>query len=126
MRRGCVCPIKPARPRLSCKQILGSCVVLPLPVSPHTITTWLCLIASEISSRREETGSSKGYSGLGKLAKRTAYLACEMLIFCAISFIKRCAFCADFSSFCLNKSSTSRALRRKPYLSTSMQVCSAV
>ena len=27
------------RPRFSARQILGSCVVLPEPVSPHTMTT---------------------------------------------------------------------------------------
>ena len=47
MRRGCVWPISRAfcpglaciAPRPSCRQILGSCVVLPEPVSPQTITT---------------------------------------------------------------------------------------
>ena len=40
MRRGCVWPIWPAMPRPSSRQILGSCVVFPDPVSPATITTW--------------------------------------------------------------------------------------
>ena len=37
MRRGWVCPIL-SRP--SSRQIFGSCVVLPDPVSPATMTTW--------------------------------------------------------------------------------------
>ena len=40
MRRGCVWPIMPVAPRPSSRQILGSCVLLPLPVAPLTITTW--------------------------------------------------------------------------------------
>ena len=39
IRRGWVWPIWPATPRPSSRQILGSCVVLPEPVSPATITT---------------------------------------------------------------------------------------
>ena len=44
MRRGCVWPISPLppapRPRPSSSTIFGSCVVLPEPVSPQTMTTW--------------------------------------------------------------------------------------
>ena len=40
IRRGWVCAIIPAAPRPSAMQILGSCVVLPEPVSPLTMTTW--------------------------------------------------------------------------------------
>jgi len=43
MRRGCVWPIRPrmfvTAPRPMSSSILGSCVVLPEPVSPQTITT---------------------------------------------------------------------------------------
>ncbi len=39
IRRGCVWPINPRSPHPTAMQILGSCVVLPDPVSPHTITT---------------------------------------------------------------------------------------
>ena len=38
-RLGCVCPMRPLIPRPSFKHILGSCVVLPEPVSPQRITT---------------------------------------------------------------------------------------
>ena len=45
IRRGWVWPIWPVTPRPSSRQILGSWVVLPDPVSPATITTWWSLIA---------------------------------------------------------------------------------
>ena len=38
-RRGCVWPMNPAMPRPSSSRIFGSCVVLPEPVSPQTMTT---------------------------------------------------------------------------------------
>ena len=60
MRRGWVWPIIPVMPRPSSRQILGSWVVLPLPVSPATMTTWCSLMAAAISSRRALTGSSSG------------------------------------------------------------------
>ncbi len=47
-------------PRPSSRQILGSWVVFPDPVSPATITTWWSRIAAAMSSRRCETGSSGG------------------------------------------------------------------
>ena len=40
MRRGWVWPIMALRPKPARRQILGSWVVLPEPVSPATITTW--------------------------------------------------------------------------------------
>ena len=40
--------------------IFGSCVVLPEPVSPQTITTWCSAMALAISSRRADTGSASG------------------------------------------------------------------
>ena len=46
-----------ATPRPISRQILGSCVDLPLPVSPQTTTTWCSRIAAAISSRRATTGS---------------------------------------------------------------------
>ena len=59
-RRGWVWAIMPSTPRPSSRQIFGSCVVLPEPVSPATITTWLSRIAASSSSLRSETGSSGG------------------------------------------------------------------
>ncbi len=47
-----------ARPSASAS--LGNCVVLPEPVSPQTMTTWLPDSACAISSRRAETGSDSG------------------------------------------------------------------
>ena len=60
MRRGCVWPIIPATPRPSSRQIFGSCVVLPEPVSPQTTTTWFAAMAAAMSSRFWTTGSSIG------------------------------------------------------------------
>jgi hypothetical protein len=37
--RGCVWPMSPRSPRPIDMQIFGSCVVLPEPVSPQTMTT---------------------------------------------------------------------------------------
>jgi hypothetical protein len=57
MRRGWVWPmlVQPSSSR-----ILGSCVVLPEPVAPATMTTWLSRMAAAISSRFWLTGSSAG------------------------------------------------------------------
>ena len=55
IRRGCVCPTIPPRPpapRPSSRQILGSWVVFPEPVSPATTTTWWSRMAAAMSSRR--------------------------------------------------------------------------
>src|SRR5574341_408450 len=63
MRRGCVWPMSLpvlARPRPMASAIFGSCVVLPEPVSPPTMTTWCSARARSISSRRAETGSASG------------------------------------------------------------------
>ena len=57
MRRGWVCAM---RVRPSSRQIFGSWVVLPDPVAPATITTWLSRMARAISSRAALTGSSGG------------------------------------------------------------------
>ena len=54
--RGCVWAISPAQPRPSSRQIFGSWVVLPEPVSPQTITTWCPAMARAISARRADTG----------------------------------------------------------------------
>ena len=56
MRRGCVWPIMPATPRPISRQIFGSCVLLPLPVAPLTITTGEERIAAAMSARRAWTG----------------------------------------------------------------------
>ena len=47
-------------PRPSSRHILGIWVVLPEPVSPAMMTTWLSRIAFMMSSRRSLTGSSSG------------------------------------------------------------------
>ncbi len=49
------------------QQDLGSCVVLPEPVSPQTITTWCDSIASRISSARAVTGSPSASSIGGRV-----------------------------------------------------------
>ena len=125
IRRGCVWPISPETPRPSSKQILGNCVVLPEPVSPQTITTWLLAIAAEISSFLPLTGNSGGYSGVGKLAKRAANFCCDVRIFCVISLINRCAFASDFSSLSFWLSPASLNLRRSTKRSANMQLCKA-
>src|SRR5688500_16553045 len=53
MRRGWVWPM---RLRPISRRILGSCVVLPEPVSPHTTTTGCAAMAARMSSRRALTG----------------------------------------------------------------------
>ena len=50
IRRGWVWPIWPVTPRPSSRQILGSWVVLPEPVSPAMTTTWWSAITAAISS----------------------------------------------------------------------------
>ena len=60
IRRGCVQPMRPSRPRPIARQSFGSCVVLPEPVSPATITTWCSAIAVASSSVCAEIGSSVG------------------------------------------------------------------
>ena len=62
MRRGCVWPIKPSMPRPASRQSFGSCVVLPLPVSPQTMMTRCAWIAASNSSRAAAIGSESGYS----------------------------------------------------------------
>jgi acetylglutamate kinase len=75
IRRGWVCPIRRprgglpsgpggafSRPRPRASAILGSCVVLPEPVSPQTMMTWCCSSAAMISWRRPDTGSESGNS----------------------------------------------------------------
>ena len=60
-RRGWVWPmVGPLSPRPRSRHILGIWVVLPEPVSPAMMTTWLSRIAFMISSRRSLTGSSSG------------------------------------------------------------------
>ena len=60
-RRGWVWPIRPATPRPSSRHILGSCVLLPDPVSPATTTTWWSRIVASRSSRRAVIGRASGY-----------------------------------------------------------------
>ena len=55
----------PRTPRPSSRQILGSWVVLPEPVSPATTTTWWSRIAARMSSLRAVTGSSLGVADRG-------------------------------------------------------------
>src|SRR6218665_3684796 len=77
IRRGWVWPISLpvlARPRPRARAILGSCVVLPEPVSPQTMMTWCSDRACAMSSRRLETGSDSGKlmggSGLATMGDR--------------------------------------------------------
>ncbi len=70
--RGCVWPMRPRSPRPMSRQIFGSCVVLPEPVSPQTITTWCSRMAAPIASARCETGSSGGYATPGRRAARAS------------------------------------------------------
>ena len=65
MRRGCVWPIMPATPRPSSRQILGSCVVLPEPVSPQRTTTWLSAMACDVVAPLDD-GEVVGVGGLGE------------------------------------------------------------
>src|SRR4029077_15924799 len=64
-RRGWVCPMVPRTPRPSSRQIFGSWVVLPDPVSPATTTTWLSRIAASRASRRGRARGSLGGGGGG-------------------------------------------------------------
>ena len=98
-------------------------MVLPEPVSPQIITTWFSLIAVAISAFLALTGSSNGYSGLGKLLNLASYLAVETLSFCVISASNRCALTKDFSSVNFLSSFASRNLRRSIKRSASMHVC---
>src|SRR5258708_35095806 len=64
-------------PRPMARQIFGSWVVLPEPVSPQTMTTWFEEIAFAISSRFTQIGSSGGNSGRGASARRRSISAGE-------------------------------------------------
>ena len=88
-RLGWVWAIMPFTPRPNSKHILGSCVVLPDPVSPATITTWLFAIASLISSFLSLTGSG-GYSTLGRLSLRHLRFSIDALM--SPSSFSNCAF----------------------------------
>ena len=67
IRRGCVWAIMPSIPRPSSRQILGSWVVLPEPVSPATTTTWCSPTIRSSSSRCALTGSASGYEIAGSV-----------------------------------------------------------
>src|SRR5262249_42876803 len=62
MRRGWVWPMRAPpfaiAPRPMSSSIFGSCVVLPEPVSPQTMTTGFASTAAQISSRRALIGSA--------------------------------------------------------------------
>ena len=70
-RRGCVCAMVPRRPRPAAKQALGNWVVLPEPVSPATMSTWLRRSRSTISPMRDVMGRAAGKSGCASLAGGT-------------------------------------------------------
>ena len=57
IRRGWVWPIMPSTPRPNSRQIFGSWVDLPEPVSPQTIVTACDSTARRISSTRAVIGS---------------------------------------------------------------------
>ena len=67
MRRGWVTPIFASSAAAHREAILGSCVVLPEPVAPATITTGCSSIAGAMSRTRAEIGSSGG-KRMGELA----------------------------------------------------------
>ena len=75
MRRGCVWPISPAppapRPRPSSSAIFGSCVVLPEPVSPQTMTTWCAAHRRRdlVAPRADRQRSGKVIGGTGRHAQ---------------------------------------------------------
>ena len=60
IRRGWVWPIMPAPPRPMERQIFGSWVVLPLPVSPQTTMTWWWSMTAASSSRLGGDGEVSG------------------------------------------------------------------
>src|SRR5690606_40739088 len=61
----------PWRPRPARRQILGSWVVLPEPVSPATTTTWWSRMAAVISSTRSLIGRVGGNSmSIGMVSAR--------------------------------------------------------
>jgi hypothetical protein len=68
IRLGWVCPIKRGRcpgaaaARPMAKAILGNWVVLPEPVSPHTMMTWCARRVCSISWRLADTGKDSGKS----------------------------------------------------------------
>ena len=76
-RRGWVQPISPASPRPAARQSLGSCVVLPEPVSPATTTTWCSRISLTISSARAAIGSDSSSRIAGFAAARARRFAAE-------------------------------------------------
>ena len=65
MRRGCVQPISPARPRPAARHSFGSCVVLPEPVSPAMTRTWCLPISPMIVSASRAMGRSESNVGFG-------------------------------------------------------------
>ena len=88
-RLGWVCPICPVIPRPASIANFGNCVVLPEPVSPATIITWLSIIPWTKSSARWLTGKSRlsfsaNFSGI--LSIRACTACCErvfILSYCA-------------------------------------------
>ncbi len=91
IRRGCVWPMSPSNPRPKSRQIFGNCVLLPLPVSPHTTITWCRSMAVAISSRRAEMGNSSGNVTRGRPFSRANCNARER----ARSSWNRCRLCSD-------------------------------
>ena len=79
-RLGWVCPICPVIPRPASIANFGNWVVLPEPVSPATIMTWLSIIAWIKSSARWLTGKSRlsfSASLSGMLSIRACTTCCE-------------------------------------------------
>ncbi len=60
----------PSTPRPRLRQIFGSWVDLPEPVSPHSTITWCLVISALISSSRAVMGSSAGKFGSGSSSRR--------------------------------------------------------
>jgi len=83
IRRGWVQPTMPAAPRPASRHSLGSWVVLPLPVSPATTTTWWARIRATISSACAAIGNVVSTLAAGKAAARRARSATDACSFAA-------------------------------------------
>src|SRR6266511_3250632 len=100
----------PRTPRPSSRQIFGSWVVLPDPVSPARTTTWWSRIAAPISSLRWLTGRAGGQLIRGTPSRRRSSRACAAATSAAISFS---TFCRASSPRTLRTPSSRRRNRRR-------------
>src|ERR1700722_7295836 len=78
-RRGWVCAIIAPKPRPDSRQYCGSCVLLPEPVSPATISTCRRCKASMMASRFAEIGKSAScLNTSGRAPRATAFGRCSL------------------------------------------------